>query len=144
MKDLRQKVAYLHGLAEGLEIDDGSKEGRVLTQIIDVLGEIAEAVTNVQNAHDELEGYVEDIDEDLSQLEEDYYCDEENDEMSFVQVECPNCGETVFFEEELAEDDTVELTCPSCGEVINEEDQLTYDDEMGFKGEKEKEPQEPQ
>lgn len=143
MKDLRQKVAYLHGLAEGLEIDDGSKEGKVLTQIIDVLGEIAEAVTNVQNAHEELEEYVEDIDEDLS-LEEDYYCDEEDEEMTFVQVECPNCGETVFFEKELAEDDTVELTCPSCGETIGDEERLTYDDEMGFKEEKEKETKEPQ
>ena len=36
-----EKVAYLRGLMEGLDIDDDSKEGKLFAAIVDVLDEIA-------------------------------------------------------------------------------------------------------
>ena len=36
MRELKTDIAYLQGLAEGLEIDDNSKEGRILVSILDV------------------------------------------------------------------------------------------------------------
>ncbi len=44
MTDLRSRVAYLHGLAEGLDLDTGSPHGRVLAGVLDVLGDLAEEI----------------------------------------------------------------------------------------------------
>ena len=38
--ELLEKVAYLKGLAEGLGIDDSTKEGKVLKLIIDILDDV--------------------------------------------------------------------------------------------------------
>ena len=37
-----EKVAYLKGLFEGMEIDESTKEGKLLKAVVDVLGELAE------------------------------------------------------------------------------------------------------
>src|SRR5690606_23773347 len=74
----------------------------------------------------ELEEYVESIDADLFQLEEEIYGgeldeEEEDDELldeDFVRAECPRCGEEVYFEESLLYDDNVEISCPECGEIL--------------------------
>ena len=39
--EITEKVAYLKGLAEGMELDTGKKEGKLLSAIIDVLEDIA-------------------------------------------------------------------------------------------------------
>ena len=36
-----EKVSYIKGLAEGLGVDDSTKEGKVLAAIVDVLDDIA-------------------------------------------------------------------------------------------------------
>ena len=38
-----EKVSYIKGLAEGLGVDDSTKEGKVLAAIVDVLDDIAAA-----------------------------------------------------------------------------------------------------
>lgn len=39
--EITEKVAYLKGLAEGMELDTEKKEGKLLAAIIDVLDDIA-------------------------------------------------------------------------------------------------------
>ena len=39
--EIMEKVAYLKGLVEGMEIDTGKKEGKILAAIIDVLEELS-------------------------------------------------------------------------------------------------------
>lgn len=132
MKNIKEKVAYLQGLARGLDIDESSKEGRVLSGIIDVLGDMAEHMEDFEIAQSDLEEYVESIDEDLYDLEEDILgIDDLDDEM--VEMECPKCHEIVCFEADIVDDeDLIEVTCPNCDEVvyINDQDILngTNDD----------------
>ncbi len=73
MRNLKEKVAYLHGLTQGLNVNEHSSEGKVLLNIIDVLDSFADEVRNVNLAQRELEDYVESIDEDLTDLEEEVY-----------------------------------------------------------------------
>ena len=50
------------------------------------------------------------------QLEDD---DKEDDEdFSYIEMECPNCGELVEIDEDLLYDDEVDVVCPDCGAVI--------------------------
>jgi ribosomal protein S27E len=127
MGNIKEKVAYLQGLTKGLNVSDASSEGKLILNIIDVLDDMAEEIKNVNMVHEDLENYVETIDEDLTELEEEVYEEEEFDE-DYVEVECPFCHETVAFESELLDDDdAVEVTCPHCGEVVYD-NVLEFDD----------------
>jgi ribosomal protein S27E len=119
MGNLKERVAYLQGLTKGLNVSDQSAEGKLLINIVDVLDSIAEEVNCLYSAQQDLENYVESIDEDLTDIEEEVY--EDVDEEEFVEVECPDCHETVTFEADLLnEDEALEVTCPHCGEVVYE------------------------
>ena len=143
MNDLRARVAYLQGLASGLDFPADSKEGRLLNGIVDVLTDFAEEVTELSEAYDRLEDYVETLDEDLYELEDEVYyyddehsfnChedDEEADLDDYVEVDCPSCGETVMFNSDILEnEDVIEVICPNCDEVVfvNEDQSVSADE----------------
>lgn len=122
MKNIKERIAYLQGLAQGLEIEEASKEGKVLAGIIDVLEEMADQIDDIDVAQSDLEEYVESIDEDLYDLEDEFFGDELDDEL--VEVECPKCREMVCFDSEIVSDeDLIEVTCPNCDEVVYVNDQ---------------------
>ena len=126
MSDLRSRVAYLHGLAEGLELDSASVEGRVLSAMLDVVGDMADEISTMTEAHDELSDYVEEMDDDLSAVEESVY--ENDDDIIFLpetsvvdqedgveMVMCPECGETISGGAGEIMEDELDVTCPVCG-----------------------------
>lgn len=80
MDFLLQKVSYLQGLADGLGVDDTTKEGKLLLHIIDTLEEFADVLADTIDDQAELEEYVNFIDEDLSDLEDEVYEDEEDED----------------------------------------------------------------
>jgi NAD-dependent SIR2 family protein deacetylase len=128
MDDLKSKVAYLNGLANGLNITEDTKEGKLLLKIIEVLGDLSESVDELQNDYEDLMEYAEAIDNDLTDLEEDYYDEfgeeeeyeeEMEEEGSYFSLECPDCHEVICLDEELLEeDDTLEILCPKCEKVV--------------------------
>ncbi|MEG0692268.1 MAG: hypothetical protein RR444_04215 [Oscillospiraceae bacterium] len=118
-----ESVAYLKGLAEGLDIDASKKEGKLLTAIIDVLGEMAASITDLEEVCDELDELVDIIDEDLGSVEEDLYCDDEDDDDDYemeddelYEVTCPNCNNVVYLDEEMIV--SGEVDCPECGQKL--------------------------
>ncbi|MBO8137309.1 MAG: AraC family transcriptional regulator [Desulfotomaculum sp.] len=134
MMDLRARVSYLQGLANGLNIPEDSREGQLLQGIVDVLTDFAEEVRELQDSHEQMEEYIEALDEDLYQLEGDFYDEtyyldddfEEDDDYEknekydeYVEVNCPRCGETVMFKSDILDDaELIEVTCPNCDEVV--------------------------
>jgi len=116
MNYLNERVSYLRGLAEGMGIKDDTKEGKLLVNIIDLLDDIVDAISELEVSQAELDDYVETIDEDLSELEEELYGedeDENDEESGYIEVECPNCHDTVFFDEEIFNTED-EIICPNC------------------------------
>ena len=62
---ITEKVAYLKGLADGLDLDkDPSKEGKLIAKIIDILEDVGLAV-------EDLEEEVEAVGEELDAVSED-------------------------------------------------------------------------
>ncbi|TYO95642.1 hypothetical protein LX24_01605 [Desulfallas thermosapovorans DSM 6562] len=117
VSDLKSKVAYLQGLANGMNMEADSKEGKLLGGIIDVLDEFADSFSELEESQEQLEEYVETLDEDLYTLENDMHGEEELEE--YMEVDCPRCGETVLFDSDIVEDeDIIEVTCPNCDEVV--------------------------
>ena len=54
MASLEEKVAYLKGLLEGMEIDTEKGEGKLIAKIVEALGEITEEIAFVEEDMDEL------------------------------------------------------------------------------------------
>jgi len=134
MKYLYEEVAYLKGLAEGLEISKETKEGKIINKIVDVLESFADAIVELEEEQIELIEYVESIDEDLSDIEDDIYEeddeDEEDDEFNYIEMECPNCNDFVEIDEDLLYDEEVDIVCPNCQAVIlSAEDECNCEDE---------------
>ncbi len=125
MSYMYERVSYLKGLAEGMEMSDSTKEGKLLLNIINILEEFAEEMEEVYEELDEisesvmeLDEYIEAVDEDLAELEDDIYELEDD----FEEIECPDCGETIFVDGQLI-DKGEEVECPSCGLIIEFSDE---------------------
>jgi len=69
MENLSKKVGYLKGLMEGMDIDTASANGKLMTGIVELLGELSDRVEVIDELLDDLNDYVESIDDDLSELE---------------------------------------------------------------------------
>ena len=123
MKYLYEEVAYLKGLAEGLEISKETKEGKIIHKIVEVLESFADAIVDLEEEQADLIEYVESIDEELADMEEDIYEDEDEDsdedsDFSYVEMECPNCGDLVDIDEDLLYNDEIDVICPNCQAII--------------------------
>lgn len=130
MEYLTERVAYLKGLMDGLKIDDSTNEGKVLIELVDVLNDMVYEIVDLNSQKEELEEYIEAIDEDLSNAEDELYGFDDsdyNDNPHYIEVECPNCKETVYFSEDLFDTES-ELICPNCKESIYEEDDSSISD----------------
>ncbi len=126
---LTEKVAYLKGLAAGLDLDKDSKETKIFEAMFDILEDMALTVNEIDEDLGEIEEIVDAIDEDLDELEEYVYCDDEDfcccdDEDDLYEVECPSCGEEIFLDDEMLEEEFIE--CPACGEKL--ELDIDFDD----------------
>lgn len=96
---ITEKVSYLKGLAEGLSIDDTTKEGKIIKAIIDVLDDVAFSVADLEDGLAEVCDQVDLIDEDLEALEEEFYGDED-------ECDCDGCSDEDF------DGDLYEVQCP--------------------------------
>ena len=136
MNHLFESVAYLKGLAEGMDIKENSKEGKLLLGILDTLEEIVASMEELQEEQDDLAEYVEALDDDLAEVEEsvmeddDLEDDLEDEDIEFMEIECPKCGEIIYLDEDILYDDDAEILCPSCHELI-EFDMDDFVDEEG-------------
>ncbi len=114
LRDMSEKVSYLQGLSEGLNITEGSPQGKIISGILNVLNEMADEISNMQDDFAEIREYLESIDDDLLELEETVF---EEDE--FMEINCNSCGEKLYIETDIFDDeDTIEVICPRCNEVV--------------------------
>ncbi|MBC6003890.1 MAG: zinc ribbon domain-containing protein [Paeniclostridium sordellii] len=131
MKYLYEEVAYLKGLAEGLDISEDTKEGKIIHKIVDVLESFADAIVELEEEQIELIEYVESIDEDLADIEDDIYeeaeDDDDDDEFNYIEMECPSCNDFVEIDEDLLYDEGVDIVCPNCQSIILSADELDSD-----------------
>lgn len=124
---LTERTAYLKGLCEGLKLDEQKPETRLINEIISLLDDMALSVSGLEEDCDTLHDYIEEVDEDLGEVEELLYDDEDEcdcdecdcddcDDDDCFEVVCPSCGETVCFDSDI---DLDELVCPACNEKFD-------------------------
>ena len=142
---ISEKAAYLKGLMDGLNLDTEKAEGKMISAIVDLLGDVTRRLTDVEETtiaiSDELDEIEEDLDaiEDFILDEDDYDDDEDWDDeededdrddededyeegfdfgdpdTTIYEVECA-CGSIINFDEETLEEGSI--VCPNCGETL--------------------------
>ncbi len=116
MSNLTDRISYLKGMAAGMKLNMEKDSNKLIMEMLNVMGEMAEEMDNMADAHNDLNEYVESIDDDLADLEETLFGDEEMDEDDDEDDEDESDGEDdEDDDEELGEDDLISYTCPHCG-----------------------------
>lgn len=134
MNKISEKVAYLDGLMDGLDLED-VKLKKLFTAIIDALDEIAEEISDHEDAIAEIDESLDDVYDAMEDYDEILYgedYEEDDDDMEeeddFFEVVCPNCGDTVCFDDAML-DSSDGLICPTCNEPIDLKIAMDEDDE---------------
>ena len=119
---LSEKSAYLKGLMEGMKLDTETNEGKLLAAVVDLLGDMAKTVSDVEETTLAISDELDEIEEDLSEVydldDEDDFSEEDDydfDDSTVYEVTC-KCGEVIDFDEETLEHGSI--VCPRCGEVL--------------------------
>ena len=139
---ISEKAAYLKGLMDGLNLDTEKAEGKMISAIVELLGDVTKRLADVEETTIAISDELDEIEEDLDAIE-DYILDEDEDddwddddddddddededwddegfdfgdEDSIIyEVECA-CGERIQFDEETL--DKGSMLCPNCGETL--------------------------
>ena len=118
---ISEKSAYLKGLMDGLKLNTESDEGKMIAAIVDMLGDLARKVTDIEETTIAISDELDEIEEDLDAIE-DFIMDEDDDEDWEDEEEDEEWDEDEDYEEGFDfgdEDSTIyEVVC-ACGTVIN-------------------------
>ena len=138
---INEKAAYLKGLMDGLKLDTEAAEGKMITAIVDLLGDMTKKVTDIEDTTIAISDELDEIEEDLDAIEdfimefeddEDDYDEDDDDEWddeeeyeegfdfgdedtTIYEVECA-CGNIIDFDEETLEAGSI--VCSNCGETL--------------------------
>jgi len=146
---ISEKSAYLKGLMDGLSLNTESDEGKMIAAIVDLLGDMAKRVTDIEETTIAMSDELDEIEEDLDAIE-DFIMDDDDDDYeddddfgwddddedeepeegfdfgdedtTIYEVECA-CGNIIDFDEETLESGSI--VCPNCGETL----EFSLDDE---------------
>ena len=126
---LSEKISYIRGLADGLELGEDSKEAKVISAIIELLDDMAFSVEELDEQQNLINDDLDELDEIVGELEECVYGDCEDcegcDAYEFDDVTCPSCGAEIELDDDMISDDCTYFICPSCHERI----EIDWDDE---------------
>jgi ribosomal protein S27E len=122
-----EKVSYIRGLAEGLELDEDKKEVKVINAIIDLLDDMALSMSELKDNVNDMADQLDAVDEDLGSVEDDIYGDGDDEEDSegededgegecYYEVTCPKCNEKICLSEDIIAKG--QISCPNCGESL--------------------------
>ena len=152
---ISEKSAYLKGLMDGLKLTIETDEGKMIAAIVDLLGDMAKKVTDIEETTIAISDELDEIEEDLDAIEdfimaededEDWDLEDEDEEWdedeeyeegfdfgdedsTIYEVECA-CGEIINFDEETLEAGSI--TCPNCGETLEFSFEDDEDEELEF------------
>ena len=145
---ISEKAAYLKGLMDGLDMDVEKAEGKMISAIVELLGDVTKRLTDVEETTIAISDELDEIEEDLDAIEdyildeedEDYYDDEDDfddydeddfedegfdfgdEDSTIYEVKCA-CGNVIAFDEETLEEGSI--VCDECGETL----EFTFEDD---------------
>ena len=80
MNSIISRASYLNGLIEGLGITNETKEGKAITELANILKDMAIEVGDLQRAQEEIESFMDDMSDDLCDVENEVFGYEDEDD----------------------------------------------------------------
>ena len=111
MSKLTDRISFLKGMAAGMKLNMEKDSNKLMLEMLTVMGEMAEEMAAMTEAHNDLNEYVESIDDDLADLEETLFGEEDGE----IDEEMAEGDED---EDDLGDDDLIVYACPHCGHEI--------------------------
>lgn len=128
MSQLGERVSYLRGLADGMNLKEDKPESKLMLQMLGVMQEMAEMIDLIGEDQEQLENDMDLVDQELEVMHEILMGDLEDDEGfefmgpgegDFTELQCQNCGEVVYFDTDaLEQKERGEWMCPECGKQM--------------------------
>lgn len=123
MEGLAKQAGYIKGLIEGMSFADDPAQAKLLNSMVDLLGTLCERVEATEELMDDLNDYVESIDDDLSQLESemdnedsDFFGDFEDGDYSDDMEDGEEHLHLLNGNDDAGEPETLAGSiCPECG-----------------------------
>ena len=117
---ISEKVAYLKGLAEGLNLDtEKSKEGKLISVMIGILEEIGLSIEDLEENTQALGEEIDVLSDDLSDVEDVVFDEDEGEDEDdedydddWFEVEGPTCEEPLVIDDKALADGMIQ--CPNC------------------------------
>ena len=144
---ISEKSAYIKGLMDGLNLDTEKAEGKLISALVELMGDVTKKLTDVEETTIAISDELDEIEEDLDAIE-DYILDEEDDDYydeddfddydeddfdeegfdfgdedsTIYEVKCA-CGNVIAFDEDTLEEGSI--VCDECGETL----EFTFEDD---------------
>lgn len=109
MDFLYEKISYLRGLADGLDVKADTKEGKLFNALLEVVEEIADGMSDIVEEQEEMNEYLDLLDEDLTTVEEELF-----DEVEIDEDDDYDFGD--YYEEDLDDEDGCGCGCSELSE----------------------------
>ncbi len=147
---ISEKAAYLKSLMDGLNLDTEKAEGKLISAIVELMGDVTKKLSDVEDTTIAISDELDEIEEDLDAIEDyildeededyeddyeddfdDYEDEDEYDEEGFdfgdedttiYEVKC-SCGNIINFDEDTLEEGSI--ICDNCGETL----EFTFEDD---------------
>ncbi len=126
MSKLTDRISFLKGMAAGMKLNMEKDSNKLMLEMLTVMGEMAEEMAAMTEAHNDLNEYVESIDDDLAELEETLFGEEDEDAVydeegyeesdeddELIAYACPTCGHEIQFRASDVDFDE-DYLCPAC------------------------------
>ena len=68
---ISENAAYIKGLFDGYVIDTNTKEGKIISKMLDLLCDMSDKINALEADNRDLHEYVEELDHDLGEVEEE-------------------------------------------------------------------------
>ena len=139
MSNLMDRVSRLKGMVSAMDLNLNEDASRLMLEMLGLMGEMAEEMQRMNDAHAELNEYVESLDDDLADLaeslldggedepammsfdddddDEEDEDDEEPDVGEMIIYACPSCGHEIEFDPSDVDFDE-DYLCPKCGKPV--------------------------
>lgn len=76
---ISEKAAYLKGLMDGLQLDTEKAEGKMISAIVELLGDVSKKITDIEDTTIAISDELDEIEEDLDAIE-DYILEDEDED----------------------------------------------------------------
>lgn len=127
---LTEKIAYMKGMIDGMELDRSTKESKAILQMAEVMEEMAVYIDDLQSQVDELTELCDLLDHDLGEVETDLYCDDDEDddddwdddddeEFRLGEVLPADYDDFAYDDDEDFDEVQYVVNCPSCEETVS-------------------------